>query len=84
MIAIFGNDIYGADALTFTVVANNVQESRDSSFATYASGRSVFFVGGATIGTSVDIPELRKNEFRELILTLKPAHTVAVLFINYI
>ena len=45
---------------------------------------ATFFIGGPTLGSSVDIPEIREVEFRELVLKLKPAHLVAFTFINYV
>lgn len=43
-----------------------------------------FFIGGETLGTTAEIPENRLEEFRELVLKLKPAHLVAFTFINYV
>lgn len=45
---------------------------------------ATFFIGGATLGTAAEIPESRLEEFRELVLKLKPAHLAAFTFINYI
>lgn len=44
---------------------------------------ATFFIGGATLGAMADIPSDREEEFRELVLKLKPAHLVAFTFINY-
>jgi hypothetical protein len=41
-------------------------------------------VGSSPIITDASVQSLRKDEFRQLILKLKPAHTVAVLFVNYV
>jgi hypothetical protein len=46
--------------------------------------RFTFFVGGATFPDRADIPAERENEFRELLLKLKPAQMVGYLFLNYI
>ena len=43
-----------------------------------------FFIGGATFGSTAIVPENRQEEFRELVLKLKPAHLVAFTFINYV
>lgn len=43
-----------------------------------------FFIGGETLGTSADVPLNRLEEFKELVLKLKPAHLVAFTFINYV
>lgn len=45
---------------------------------------ATFFIGGSTLGASADVPEKRQEEFRELVLKLKPAHLVAFTFINYV
>lgn len=42
-----------------------------------------FYIGGATIGAFADVDVNRKNEFRQLILKLKPVNSVAFLYINY-
>lgn len=45
---------------------------------------ATFFIGGAILGEMVEIPQTREEEFRELVLKLKPAHLVAFTFINYV
>ena len=45
---------------------------------------ATFFVGGETLGDTATIPSTREDEFRELVLKLKPAHLVAFTFIDYI
>lgn len=42
------------------------------------------FIGGSTLGTYATIPANREEEFRELVLKLKPAHIVCFTFINYV
>lgn len=79
----YGSALYGAAPLNYTVCANNVQEDRDPLFVMGYELESSFFICGETIGTSTNVPSSRKNEFRELILTLKPAHSKAILLINY-
>lgn len=46
--------------------------------------RSSFFVGSESFISNVDIPANRQDEFRILLLKLKPAHSVGVLYINWI
>lgn len=65
-------------------VANYVEESGDADFDIGDNYRSTFFIAGATIDTFADVDTVRKNEFRQLILQLKPQQTCAFLFINYI
>lgn len=64
-------------------VVNYIDESIDRSFNIGANLRSTFFIGGDPVGTYTDVPLVRKDEFRQLILKLKPCQTVAFLFINY-
>jgi hypothetical protein len=45
---------------------------------------ATFFIGGENLGDMAEIPANREEEFRELVLRLKPAHLVAFTFINYI
>lgn len=66
------------------IVANNIDEDVDKYFDIGENLRSTFFIGGATVGTFASVDENRKNEFRQLILRLKPTQTIAFLFINYI
>jgi len=42
------------------------------------------FIGGATLGTYATIPASREEEFRELVLKLKPAHLAFFTFVNYV
>lgn len=42
-----------------------------------------FFIGGPSFPSFVNIDSNRKDEFRQLVLKLKPAHTLAFLYINY-
>lgn len=44
---------------------------------------ATFFIGGATLGEMANVPASRLQEFRELVLKLKPAQTVAFTFVNY-
>lgn len=80
----YGSSVYAEEGDTFTVVANNVDEALDSSFQIANGTTNLFYIGGAVFGDYVDMPIERKNEFRELVLRLKPAHSVAVLYINYV
>jgi hypothetical protein len=81
---LFGTKVHGAIPETYTICANYIRESQDADFEIKNYYKKVFYVGGETLGTEADVPSARKNELRELILQLKPADTVAVLFINYL
>lgn len=67
-----------------TLCANYLEESKDADFAIGSNYRSTFYIAGATISTFADMDAIRKDSFRQLILQLKPAQTVAILFVNYI
>ncbi len=67
-----------------TLVVNNIDETKDSIFDVGVNLRSTFFVGGLEVGQFADVDIERKDEFRQLILKLKPTQTVAYLFINYV
>lgn len=65
-------------------VANHIDEDLDKFFNFGANYKSAFFIGGPTKGSFADVDVNRKDEFRQLILKIKPVPTVAVLFINYV
>lgn len=45
---------------------------------------ATFFIGGPNLGDMAIVPEKRQEEFRELVLKLKPAHLIAFTFVNYV
>lgn len=65
-------------------VANYIDEDLDQWFNTGDNLRNTFYISGGYIDTFADVDVNRKDEFRQLILKLKPAQTVAFLFVNYI
>lgn len=65
-------------------VANDIDETIDLKFIINPNLRSTFFIGGSTAGSFASVDVNRKNEFRQLILKLKPTQTVGFLLINYI
>lgn len=66
------------------LVVNSLDVQVDQRFDVGANLRSTFFIGGTPLGTYAYVPTVRLLEFRQLILKLKPAHTVAYLFIIYV
>lgn len=70
------------------IVANHIDTDLDLTFNVGQNLRSTFFIGGFAFGTFggqyANIPNVRKDEFRQLILKIKPAQTVGYLFINYV
>jgi hypothetical protein len=65
------------------IIANSIDEDVDALFQVGTNFKSTFFIGGETLGDTADVPEVRKEEFRQLILRIKPVQTVGYLFINY-
>lgn len=68
--------------LNYEVIAN--EAIVNESFAVGSELWSTFFIGGENLGDTATIPINRLIEFKELVLKLKPAHTVAYTFINYV
>jgi hypothetical protein len=64
-------------------VVNNIDESKYL-YLYPISWRTVFYIGGENLGEFASIPAPRKNEFRQLVLQLKPINTFAYLLINFI
>lgn len=52
-------------------------------FTYLQSLRSSFFIAGETVEDMANILLTRKDEFRQLVLRLKPVQTVGILFVNY-
>lgn len=65
-------------------VVNYIDEDLDNIFNVGNNLKFTFFIGGPYLGQSADVPLNRKDEFRQLILRLKPVQCVAYLFINYV
>lgn len=66
------------------IIANHIDEALDTIFDVGANLRSTFFIGGGYLGTFANVDADRKDEFRQLILKLKPVQEVGFLFINYV
>jgi hypothetical protein len=64
-------------------IVNNIPTEADSYFDIGQTSRATFFIGGPTAGSFANVPLVRRNEFRKLILTLKPVQNVGYLLINY-
>lgn len=65
-------------------VANNVDEQRDKYYPDLDTFERTFIIGGVVKGDFANVPIARKDEFRELILKIKPLQSVAYLLINYV
>lgn len=91
-IGVYGTSEYGAvvygDAQTGSIyencVANYIDEILDQWFDVGDNLRNTFFISSAYIDVFADVPEIRKEEFRQLILKIKPVQTVGFLFVNYV
>jgi hypothetical protein len=71
-------------SIYFDMIVNTIDSDIDQFFNIGDSLRSSFFIGGAPLGTSADIPASRELEFRQLVLKIKPVQTVGFLFVNYV
>jgi uncharacterized protein YmfQ (DUF2313 family) len=65
-------------------VVNYIDEELDNIFNVGDNLKFTFFICGPYLGDFADVPFERKDEFRQLILKLKPVQCVAYLFINYV
>lgn len=74
---------YNLGSSALDVVVNFINEEKDRRFSIGTNYKAVFYVGGQTKGDTANVPIERKDEFRQLILLIKPLHTVGVLLINY-
>jgi hypothetical protein len=68
--------------LNYDVIAN--EAIINESFSVGSNLWATFFIGGENLGESAIIPNQRLIEFKELVLKLKPAHTVVYTFINFV
>jgi uncharacterized protein YmfQ (DUF2313 family) len=82
----YGELKYGQDGFGGTTIANYIDESKDAAFdfGIDINLRATFFIGASVLGNFANVPANRKDEFRELILKIKPAQTAGSLLVNYI
>jgi uncharacterized protein YmfQ (DUF2313 family) len=69
---------------TFSVIANSLDPDEVYSIGPEENLFATFFLSGENINDIATVPLARQREFRELILKLKPAQTVAFTLINYV
>lgn len=81
--AFFGPEVRFGGGVGGFLVVNSLDPSIDQNFNLGSDFRNTFFIGGATLGDFANVPQAREIEFRQLILTLKPAHLAGALLINY-
>lgn len=76
----FGSDTeFGG--VNFAVIANN--ETAES-YTTGGNLWATFFISGPAINIPATVSKFRQQEFRRLVLKLKPAHLVAFLLVNFV
>ncbi len=68
---------------------NFIDASKDAGYSARFTNdsrrwRYLFYIGGATLGDYANIPLVRKEEFRKLVLQLKAMGDWAMLLVNYI
>lgn len=83
----YGQGNYGNEALTNAEkIANYIDADRDAdfNFGDDINARATFFIGGENYPNRSYVLKSRKNEFREMILKLKPAQTAGLLLIDYV
>ena len=66
------------------IIVNYIDEEIDNRFFITDNLRNTFFIGGTTLGSFANLTAARKDEFRQLILKLKPAEMVGYLLVNYV
>lgn len=66
------------------MIVNHIDEDLDSNFVVGSNTRSVFYIAADPYGTYATVDINRKDEFRQLVLKLKPAQEVAFILINFV
>ena len=69
---------------SFSVIANSLDPTESFNIGGANNLWSTFFIAGLLITDIAIVSEDRQIEFRELVLKLKPAHTVVFPFINFV
>ena len=64
-------------------IINYIDKEDDATFDVGSNLRSTFFIAGATLATTANVLASREEEFRQLVLKIKPVQTVAFLNINF-
>ena len=78
-----GNSTQHGDS-NFEVIANEITNEDYSTGGDAYLWATFFIASPISLYEKGAVPNIRKQEFKELILKLKPAHTVAFTLINYI
>lgn len=67
-----------------SIISDYIEEEKDEVYGFTANLRPTFFVASDPITDFADVDVVRKTEFRQLLLQLKPQHSVGYLFVNYV
>jgi hypothetical protein len=84
--AIFGNIQFGQVQFGsgyHNKIVQYIEEDKDAGFS-IGNWRTTFYVAGSDITTFADIPTARKDEFRQLLISIKQIEMVGFLFVNYV
>lgn len=68
---------------SYSVIANSINEIEPYAIGGDSNLWATFFICGENLGETASVSSSRLREFKELVIKLKPAHTVAFTFINY-
>jgi hypothetical protein len=79
----FYYDDYGISYDSYVCNYINKAQEKPIVYNDYNQKAYSFIIGGATIGTYADVPQIRETELRHLILQTKSTHLAAFLQINY-
>lgn len=69
---------------SFNVIANNLDPNEIFNIGGDDKLWATFFIAGAALPDMAEVAIERQAEFRELVLKLKPAHTIAFTLINFL
>lgn len=86
-LANYGNFQYGQvqyGQQSENLIVNSMDAAVDNTFDYNGNLERTFFIGGATVGDFANVPIARQQEFRQLVLTLKPVQTVCFQLINFV
>lgn len=78
-----GDIEHGGSYLWPDIIANRIDWQKDQYFDLSFGLETTFYICGSTLGDFAEIPEIRREEFRQTVLKLKPLRTVAFIGITY-
>lgn len=81
---VFGGNKFGNTGISFNGSVQNKISDEPITGIYGDKYNCIIFIGGETFPNYSDVYLSRKNELRELILKLKPLHSIVVLLINWI